>query len=393
MIREPPGKDGSPMARFRLLLVLSLVAGSLSVLATNAAATPNPKVYLGLDTVPHSVGQYSLLLTGFEQVPRFTFLGVELERGTERVSQGHEWGFDLHRGDFTASDDLASAQLSTGELAPAPGERPDYGSIDMGFEGSSPLHSVSVPCPRSGEATFSQRSGTLDGSLDFNTNSALGVVDAQTLQATVTRFAIPAGCGRGVLDTLFQLQFGFSPQECGEGLVVAGAGPLPDGRNTFLFGDKFRFHGRDVALISVDVSDYDNPPAFIDHFVTVFGPPGMIAASRSLDFAHVRARPGKPFLSGFLGFHRTKTLDEHTRKGCDSLLAQGRWKGHMVARFDIGGHAVMRLFGGLIGRTTQTGTESPFSASAPSTARRFMHSALGVLARMAPAWRALAASL
>jgi hypothetical protein len=345
------------MASFRIPLAIVLIAASLgSALAAEASAAPSE--YLMLDTAPHSVGQYSVLLTLFEQVPKFTFLGVILDRGTRRVFQDHEWEFDLKRGDFSAEDDLASAQLATGELTPGPGQRPNYGSIDMGFQASGPLQSLSVPCRGSGKATFSQRSGTLGGTIDFNTNSGLGDVDVPALQATVGRFTIPSGCGSRVLDELLNLQIGLpSEPGCGEGLFLAGGGPIAGGRNAFLVGDKFRFRGRDVALADVDVTDPPDQtaPAVVDHFADAFGPPGMVAASRSLDFARVRGRPGHPFLAGFMGFHRTRPVEERHRKGCTTSDAPGRWKGRLVARFDIGGHAVLRSFTGGVLRTSKTG--------------------------------------
>ena len=118
----------------------------------------------------------------------------------------------------------------------------------------------------------------------------------------------------------------------------------------------------------------------------------MVAASRSLDFARIRARPGHPLLEGFMGFHRTKAVEEDHRKNCSFTHAQGRWHGRIVARFDIGGHPVLRSFTGGIGRTTKTGPEGG-AGLAPSTGRQTTFARLRGLAGTALAWRVLAASL
>src|SRR5438552_13801285 len=141
------------MSRFRIPLVVLLVATSLgSVLATSASAAP--REILLLDTVPHSVGQYSVFLSVYHPVTKFVSLDVGLSRGTSRASQDHGFLFVLSRDTFTASDDLSAGTLDTGELATAPGQRPDYGSIDMGFAATGPLQSRSVPCAGAGRATF-----------------------------------------------------------------------------------------------------------------------------------------------------------------------------------------------------------------------------------------------
>ncbi|MDP9342948.1 MAG: hypothetical protein M3Q23_12830 [Actinomycetota bacterium] len=383
------------MVRFRILLVVVLAAASLaSVLAPSASAAP--KEILVLETVPHSVGQYSVDLSLYHPASKFVSLGVIFGRGTSRATQDHEFLFVLGRKTFTASDDLAAGTLDTGELVTTPGQRPDYGSIDMGFEASGPLQSRSVPCAGAERATFSERTGSLTGTLDFNTNSGLGVVDVPALQAALGRFTLPAGCGPGALNGLFGLQAGSTEPSCEEGLFLVGGTNTRDGRFAELVGFKFSHLGQSFALIVVDEMEPIDvtAPAIVFHDVTAFGPPGMIAADRLLDHARVRGRPGKPFMGGHMDFHRTKPLEEHHRTTCRTTDSDGTWNGRMVARFDIGGHLVLRSLQGSVSRSTKAGHHRGAEGQAlRSLAERALEHPPGAFPAASVAWRALAASL
>ena len=335
------------MRGFRILLLVCLVSPLLgSIGAAEAGAAP--REFLLLDTQPHSVGQYSLLLSLYHPVSRFVSFAVVLGRGTARVSQSHEFLFVLGRDTFTASEDLSSGAIHTGELTSSPGQRPDYGSVDMEFIGGGTLRTVPVPCAGPSNATFSARTGDLGGLLDFNTNTALGAVDVPRLRATLVRFSLPSGCGQGALERLFQLEFGASGgiSRCGPDLFLFAGSSYRDGRFADVIAFKSHFPRRTDTILVVDLTEslVETDPAMVFHAISVFGPPGMFAASRSLESARIRGRPGEPFLVGGMHYEATRPPEDRSTKRCDDTESRGRLKGRLVARFDVGGHLVIRSF-------------------------------------------------
>jgi len=256
-------------------------------------------------------------------------------------------------------------------MAAGPGHRPDYGSVDMAFVPASAGHTTSVPCG-TGTATLAVRNGELDGTLDFNTNTeGLGVVDVARLGAIFFQFSLPPGCSAL---QLLATGGGIGPR-CSSGLDLLGFQLLPDQRAASVFATKFAFGGQSSTGVDLEVDEppSETAPAMVSHSISVDGPPGMLAASLSLDFARIRGDAGKPFLTGKLHFVPSGPLSETRTTSCDSSARQGRLAGRMVAHFDVGGPvAVTHMNEAFLSRSSDrslAGGPGPVQAPSPGMAR------------------------
>jgi hypothetical protein len=336
--RRHEGRRGDRMTTRGRLVGAALVAALMAVpVAPSASAGPRAKesVELILSTESVRVGPYSF---GVEATDEGDGLAARFDRAKRHAAEVVSFAFDLPSGAFTVDDDLASGTLQTGELTTA-GRRPaaaaDYGAIDMTFSSAENTRTERIPCGNGAHITTEMRTGTLAGTLHFDSNTdALGTVDQTSLSATVERVTTPKGCGPPG-----QLGGGGAclPFTTLEATGRAGTRPLTVEAATF---------GALGSFLDVIV-EHSGPkfdPATIQHHISVVGGSRTFTVSKSLHSATLNGNAGKPFLSGSLRFHGNTTRAPLAE--CRTTTVDGRLTGHLVASFDVLGDVVVRSVNG-----------------------------------------------